>query len=309
MKMKTLAIGLALSAAVPHAAPAQTSPARVSLLTLRVNGADIHYLDQGRGVPVVLVHGGLADYRAWAPQMEALSRRHRTIAYSRRFNHPNRNVAGRAYSAAVDGADLAALIRKLNLAPAHVVGVSYGAYAALLLATKHPGLVRSLVLTEPPVLPLLRKLDGGKPLVDEFMARVWEPAAQGFQEGDEEGVRRALDGFGELGYTGSGVKVTFASLPPAARSAFVQNAPEWRALTASKEPFPDLSRGDIKDLKAPVLLLSGQRSPAMHALIDQELERLLPRGERIILPNATHLMWNEFPEQCRAAALAFFAKH
>ena len=146
-------------------------------------------------------------------------------------------------------------------------------------------------------------------MFDEFMGKVWEPAAQGFQEGDEEGVKRAVDGFGELGYSGSNVKMTFASLPPEVRRSLVQNAPEWRALTASKEAFPDLSRGDVKDLKTPVLILSGQRSLAMHALIDQELERLLPRRERIILPNATHEMWNEFPDQCRAAALAFFAKY
>jgi non-heme chloroperoxidase len=308
--LNSLAICLALSAAAPRAAAPQAPTARDPLLMMRVNGVELHYLDRGKGVPVVLVHAGLEDYRAWAPQMEALSRRHRTITYSRRFNHPNRNrVVGREYSATVDAADLAALIRKLNLAPAHVVGVSYGAYAALLLAAKHPNLVRSVVLTEPPLLPLLRKLDGGKPLFDEFMGKVWEPAARGFEEGDEEGIRRAVDGFGEIGYSGSNEKMTFASLPAEARSALIQNAAEWRALTASKNPFPDVSRGDIKDMKTPVLLLSGQRSLPMLALIDQELERLLPRAERVILPAATHEMWNEFPDQCRAAALAFFAKH
>ena len=272
--LSSLAICLALSAVTPRAAAPQASAGREPLLMMRVNGVELSYLDRGKGVPVVLVHGGLEDYRAWAPHVEALARRHRTIAYSRRFNYPNRNtVEGRAYSAAVDAADLAAVIRKLNLAPAHVVGVSYGAYGALLLAAKHPNLVRSLVLAEPPLVRWLPKLDGGKPLFDEFMAKVWEPGAQGFE---------GKDG---------------------------QDAPEWRALAASKDPFPDLSRGSVKDMKTPVLLLSGQRSLPMHALIDEELERLLPRAERIILPNATHEIWNEYPEQSRAAALAFFAKH
>ena len=64
------------------------------------------------------------------------------------------------YSAIVDADDLAALIRKLKLAPAHIVGVSYGAYVALFLAARHPELVRSLVLSEPPVLRWLPELGG-----------------------------------------------------------------------------------------------------------------------------------------------------
>ena len=48
---------------------------------------------------MVLVHGGLEDYRAWLPQVEAFSQRYRTIAYSRRHNYPNSAVTpGTDYS-------------------------------------------------------------------------------------------------------------------------------------------------------------------------------------------------------------------
>jgi pimeloyl-ACP methyl ester carboxylesterase len=308
--MKRLMICLALCAVLPQPLFAQETTGHTSPKKVRVNGAELHYLDLGKGVPVVLVHGGLEDYRSWQPQMDALSQRYRTIAYSRRYNYPNLRVAPQAdYSAIVDADDLAALIRKLKLAPAHIVGVSYGAYVALFLAVRHPALVRSLVLSEPPVLRWLPELEGGKALYTDFMSKVWEPAGRGFSKGDEEGVKAAADGFGELGYSGSDEKFAFAALPPEVRDLLLENAPEWRALTMSKDAFPDVPLTAVSRIKVPTLLLSGQRSLALHGLIDRQLERLLPDNERIILPNATHEMWSEQPEQCRSAALAFFAKH
>ena len=188
----------------------QDAAAQDATKKVRVNGVELSYVEQGKGVAVIFVHGGLEDYRAWQPQMEGFSRHYHAVAYSRRYNYPNPRVTPRAdYSAVVDADDLAALIRKLKLAPAHVVGVSHGAYTALLLAARHPALVRSLVLSEAPVLRWLPGLAGGPPLYADFMRKVWEPATRGFRETEEAGVKAAVNGFGELGYSGSDEKMTF----------------------------------------------------------------------------------------------------
>ena len=308
--MKSLMICLSLCAALPMAAPAQETTGQTTLAKVRVNGVELHYLDQGSGVPVVFVHGGLEDYRSWQGQLETFSKRYRVIAYSRRYNYPNSGAApDSSYSALVDAEDLAALIKKLHLAPAHVVGVSYGAYTALLLAVRHPALVRSLVLSEPPLLRWLPELQGDKPLFTEFMSKVWEPAARGFREGNEAGVTAAVDGFGDIGYSGTDQKMTFAALPPEVRTVLLDNAPEWRVLTMSKDAFPTLPFDAVRRMQAPTLLISGERTLELSKVIDPQLERLLPHGERVIIANATHEMWSEYPEQCREAALAFLARH
>jgi non-heme chloroperoxidase len=145
--MKTLArliVGLLL-AVLAGGTPAQVPkigntaretsppPAKVqTLLTARVNGVELHYLDRGQGEPIVFVHGGLTDYREWEPVAKQLQNEYRTITYSRRYNFPNDNPLSMTdHSAIVEAADLAALNRYLHLGPMHVVGVSYGAYTAL----------------------------------------------------------------------------------------------------------------------------------------------------------------------------------
>jgi hypothetical protein len=119
---------------------------------VRVNGVELHYLDKGSGIPVVLIHGGLGDYREWNPQIERISSHYRVIAYSRRYNYPNNNAEiPPDHSAIVEARDLVALLDALKLERVHIVGYSYGALTALFFATEHPKRVRSLTMAEPPI--------------------------------------------------------------------------------------------------------------------------------------------------------------
>src|SRR6266853_3217478 len=123
------------------------------------DGMELHYVERGSGLPVVFVHGSLSDGGFWKDQLGPfVASGYRAIAYSRRFNPPNTNIPQPGYSAATDADDLAALIEKLQLGKVHVVGHSYGARSALCLAVKHPELVRTLALAEPPAVSLLAYL-------------------------------------------------------------------------------------------------------------------------------------------------------
>lgn len=111
----------------------------------RIGRYDIHYVEEGRGDPVLLIHGLAGDLSAWGPQMAALRERHRVVAFDNRG-------AGRStqIDEPVSTLDLArdtiALMDHLGLADAHVVGRSMGGAIAQLVALERPDLVRSLVL-------------------------------------------------------------------------------------------------------------------------------------------------------------------
>jgi pimeloyl-ACP methyl ester carboxylesterase len=91
------------------------------MLTLRVNGYDMAYLDVGQskgGPPLVCVHGSLNDFRIWGCVIGPLSKQHRLICVSLRHFFPEQwNGIGNTYSIAQHVDDVIAFIEKLNTGP------------------------------------------------------------------------------------------------------------------------------------------------------------------------------------------------
>lgn len=110
------------------------------------DGVRLHYEDVGSGTPMVFVHEFAGDARSWEPQLRFFARRYRCIAFSAR-GYPPSDVPETPASYGQDRAtdDIATIIKALDLAPAHVVGLSMGAFATLHLGLRYPELARSLV--------------------------------------------------------------------------------------------------------------------------------------------------------------------
>ena len=49
----------------------QTIP---ELKSIFINGDSIHYIDVGKGSPVVFVHGALSDYRIWRNEIDTFAK-------------------------------------------------------------------------------------------------------------------------------------------------------------------------------------------------------------------------------------------
>ncbi len=106
---------------------------------------------EGEGAPLLLLHGAMCDQRYWAPQMAAFGRRYRAIAPSLRHFWPERwDGRGDDFTIRQHTEDVAAFVAALGAGPVHLVGHSRGTLPALALARRHPGLLRSLTLLEPP---------------------------------------------------------------------------------------------------------------------------------------------------------------
>lgn len=280
------------------AAAQRTEPTRVL-----IHGLELHYIERGQGEPLILLHGGQGDYRAWGPQIETLARRYRVISYSRRYNYPNDNpISARYRSAYSDADDLAAFIRRLKLGRVHLVGTSAGALAALVLAIDQPALVRSLVLAEPPVHRWAKDDPKGEPLYRQFMSSIWEPAAAAFGAHDPQRAMKVLiDGFGGEG--------RFESLSPDARAVVMQNSRFFEASTGSSDPFPPVSRQKVRRLRMPVLIVAGENTIPLHRFVVEELARLLPNAERVTIPRAGHGSPRENPQAFNDAVATFLARH
>jgi 3-oxoadipate enol-lactonase len=113
--------------------------------TVNAGAVQMSYEEMGSGDPVVLIHGTHLAGADWIPQTASLSEHFRCITID------NRDVGNSAYveSAYTPGdmaEDTRAVIERLGLGSAHVIGFSLGSAVAQELAIRHPELVRSLVL-------------------------------------------------------------------------------------------------------------------------------------------------------------------
>ncbi|MFD6342743.1 alpha/beta fold hydrolase [Streptomyces sp. NPDC060131] len=177
-----------------------------------VNGVELNVALAGSGPAVLLLHGFPHTWELWTDIMAGLSDRYRVIAPDLRgFGASSPAASG--YDAGTLAEDAAALLTELGVAPAAVVGIDAGTPAAFLLALRHPGLVRRLVLME--------SVLGGLPDAEDFLAGgpPWwfgfHTAAPGLAETVLEGHEAAyIDWFLHTGTLGDGV-------PPAIRDAFV----------------------------------------------------------------------------------------
>jgi pimeloyl-ACP methyl ester carboxylesterase len=263
-----------LAATASAAAPAPTR--------IQVNGVELHYVSAGSGDAVILLHAEQSDYRAWEPHMRELARSFHVVAYSRRYNFPNRNPeVARDHSAIVEAADLAALIKALRLKRVRLVGDSMGAAVALTLAIENPRMVHSLVLAEPPIFAWAREFPDGGALYFDFTRRAIEPARTAFAAGDDAGAMRlVVDGWATPG--------RFDRLSPQARLAVMQNASYFRVMSRSDHANPDIPREALRRLRIPVLVVTGEKTIEIHRRIDEKLARLIPRARSATIPNAGH---------------------
>jgi pimeloyl-ACP methyl ester carboxylesterase len=278
-----------------------------TLHPLDVNGTRLAYRLNGdsAATPVVLVHGTLADLRTWSAQETAFAQRYRVLVYSRRYHRPNPQVDdNQTYSPKLHAEDLAALLLSLELPSAHVVGSSYGAYVALVLAREHPDMVRSLVLAEPPIFSLLTPSEAGDAARRTFYLSVLDPARAAFAHGDSiRALRLYFDGINGRG--------RFENLSAAARADLLSHAFELRhELLANREQYyPVISCVELGRMTTPVMIVRGERSPRMFQLISDELARCLQNDTTVIIPGAGHPPHAANPAYYNQVVLRFLMTH
>ena len=294
-----------------------TSTAFGAIKTATVNGTTLAYREQGEGEPVVFVHGGESDLRTWEQQLPAVGRSYRVITYSRRFARPNQDIDPEADDQILPHVeDLAAFLREVDAAPAHLVGNSWGAFISLLTAMRHPDVVRTLVLEEPPVVPLFVKSVPPRPAellslfatrprtavaLFKFVVGTVAPVQKAFRRGEDDKAMRIFSE-GVLG------RESFERLPEARKVQMRDNLSALRAQMLGAG-FPPLGDDEVRGIGVPVLLVTGERSPLVAIRLTDRLEELLPTVERVEVPDASHLMHEENAAALNEAIAGFLGRH
>jgi pimeloyl-ACP methyl ester carboxylesterase len=272
------------------------NPAQVRRIP--VNGVELEYVEQGRGVPVVFVHGAVGDLRYWEPQREAFAKGYRFVAYTLRYHGTGPwPDEGKQFTAQQHAADLAGLIKGLKAGPVHLVGLSYGGLLTTMVALDHPDLVRTLILAEPALHPLLAETPDGKPALEEWN-KALAPMAPLIKSGDNAGAVRHLSAV----VTGGSVE-DFDSIPAGFRQVLLDNARTLPLIFAA--PETPITCDMLRSIKAPTLIVRGEATPRVFAKVNENAGRCIAGSKAAVIPKASHPMSYDNPAGFNRAVMEF----
>jgi pimeloyl-ACP methyl ester carboxylesterase len=228
-----------------------------------------------------------------------LAQSFRVVTYDRRGHSDSERPAGQG-SVHEDVADLAALIEVLGLAPAWVVGTSFGAAIALRLAGARPELLQGLIVHEPPLLSLVADDPAVAPFLEEDgqIGAVIERIASGDHAG-------AAEQFVENVALGPGAWV---QLPPQMQQTMIRNAPTFLDEAHDPEQLV-FSLESIEGFGRPVLLTLGDQSPPIFAPVVRKLAEALPRAKVHTFAGAGHIPHVTHPDAYVEAIGSFVRKN
>ena len=280
--MRTL-LGPVAALGLTACQPRQSTPSsRPQLRRAQVNDVTLTFLEQGKGTPVIFVHGAISDHRVWDPYRDAVSRRYRFVAYSQRyFGTDPWPDDGANFSAAAHAADLEQLIRSLDAGPVHLVSWSYGGLVATMAALEHPELVRTLSHYEPAIPALIAVTPEGEAALAQ-RATLLAPALAAAQSGDaDRAVRLFVEGVFALPPGG------FDRQPESLRTMALDNARTVLPMVTAPPPRP-VTCERMGMLTTPTLVMKGANTQPWYSMMAEALARCVPDGRLTVIPGAKH---------------------
>lgn len=147
----------------------------------RVNAIELHYLEQGTGEPLLLLHGFPDHAAAWRPLFERMDNSFRLLAPDQRgYRQTSRPLAVSDYGLDFLVGDLVALLDSVDLARAHVCGHDWGGVLAFELAARFPERVGSIIALNAPPPGVLQDMiwhDPGQRAASQYISFLRSPAA------------------------------------------------------------------------------------------------------------------------------------
>lgn len=254
-----------------------------------IDGTPIHYVDEGKGPAILLIHGSYSSLRQWNGWAAALKTQYRVI----RFDLPPAGLSGPSAHGKYTTEDnfhiIDVLTQRLGVDRFMVVSTSTGSITGIAYASLHPDKVIAQIFGNAVVGPF--KYDPSR-LSDDLKKAVAEDATHpGFHK--PEFWRQIL-----LANIEDKAKVT----PELAQEWTDLNNRALRMPTQPTKPSLIRTADDLKSIRLPTLVLWGAEDHEVGLDHAQAAMALLPGPDKqlIVMPGCGHMM----PPDCGDAALA-----
>ena len=264
-----------------------------------VNGVELYWELHGeQGTPIVLVHGSWGDHHGWDLVVPLLARSHRVLTYDRR-GHSRSERPTEQGKIEEDVSDLESLIEGLGLAPAHILGNSFGGLIVLRLAIERPDLFRSMLIHEPPLYGVVED-STTESLLREALQQI-DAVAEKLEGGEIEVGTRL---FMETIAFGPGA---WKQIPEEVRRTMILNASTFLDEIRGPE-WSEANLNGLEDFSAPVMLTKGDESAPFLSFIADKLEQAIPQAQTATLKGAGHVPQNSHPEEYVEVIKAFICQ-
>ncbi|HZZ83882.1 MAG TPA: alpha/beta fold hydrolase [Anaeromyxobacteraceae bacterium] len=262
---------------------------------LEVAGCRIHYVDEGHGPPLLLLHGNPTWSFLYREIVRRLSPRFRCVAPDYPGFGLSTAPAGYDFRPASHSRVLEELVDALGLSGWTVMVQDWGGPIGLGLAGRRPELFRALVIGNSWAWPV-----EGVPRIERFSRFMGGPVG-GF-------LIRRLNFFVNA-FVPAGIQrhkpsraVMDAYRGPFARSASREPVHVFpREILASRAYLAEVRRNLDRLRELPALLVWGDRDVAFRRAEREQFELLFPRHRTIVLRGAGHYIQEDAPEEIAAA--------
>lgn len=256
--------------------------------------AQIFWEEQGAGEPLLLIMGHGFPRQMWARHLPGLTARFRVITFD---NRGVGQTVTRGWDWTIEdmAADAVAVLDAAGVDRAHVYGASMGGGIAQAVALHHPERVGSLILACTAAKAAERKVP-----VAQLLRHVLPAALRG-RKAVKFATARVV-AYGPATPTESIAEDT-ALLESLVRPAEGVEA-QGRAVAAWEG-----SRSQLPGLRIPTLVIHGTDDRLVPLHYGEELARLIPGAELVVLAGAGHMYITDSTAQADEAVTSFLTAH
>ena len=265
--------------------------------TVRAGDINLYYESYGGGEPLLMIMGLGGSALAWDPALvDDLARSFRTVIFDNRGTGRS-DQPDEEYS--IDGfaADAAALLDAIGIERAHIFGVSMGGMIAQEFALHYPARVQTLTLG--------CTTAGGRnvvPAPPEAMAILMAPR-NGLSDADL--IRRAWP----INYTPAYLQSHRAELEQGIVRVLTHPTPAhaYKRQLAATFKFNTYDR--LPEITAPTLVITGADDALLPARNSEIIAERIRGAELKLIPNASHIFFNQERAAFVAALVPFLKAH
>lgn len=259
--------------------------------TVRVNGVELYVRSVGDGPEIIVLHGGPGAHHDYLlPHFDALADGRRLRYYDQRGGGRSPVPRDAPVGWREHVGDLDALISHWDVAPATLLGYSWGALLALLYAATHPDRVGRLALVSPAPLDPEHRAEFQRRFAERMADAKVRAARQalqrsGLRERDEAAYRKRAFELSVAGYFKDPERAR--DLTPFRVTGRTQQA-VWESLGAL-----DLSAEleELCELSIPALVIHGRHDPIPMDAAEEVADCLCAQLE--LLDDAGHVPYVE----------------